>query len=126
MNPDGTLLPLSAAGVDIFHGSQRRFWEPEFSDSDLNFAGWAKKLTGKPSITVGSVGRSGEFLAAFQGEASTPRNLDERLRLFDRGDFDLVAVGRALLSDASWARKIDEGHFAERTGFDRTVLATLS
>ena len=31
------------AGVDIFHCSQRRFWEPEFEGSDLNFAGWAKK-----------------------------------------------------------------------------------
>jgi len=26
------------AGVDIFHCSQRRFWEPEFTGSDLNFA----------------------------------------------------------------------------------------
>jgi len=24
------LLPLAEAGVDIFHCSQRRFWEPEF------------------------------------------------------------------------------------------------
>ena len=36
------LLPLKEAGVDIFHCSQRRFWEPEFEGSDLNFAGWAK------------------------------------------------------------------------------------
>jgi 2,4-dienoyl-CoA reductase-like NADH-dependent reductase (Old Yellow Enzyme family) len=41
------LVPLVGAGVDIFHCSQRRFWEPEFTGSDLNFAGWAKKLTGK-------------------------------------------------------------------------------
>jgi hypothetical protein len=38
------LLPLKEAGVDIFHCSQRRFWEAEFEGSDLNFAGWAKKL----------------------------------------------------------------------------------
>ena len=41
------LAPLSTAGVDIFHCSQRRFWEPEFEGSDLNLAGWTKKLTGK-------------------------------------------------------------------------------
>ena len=41
------LLPLAEAGVDLFHCSQRRFWDPEFTGSDLNFAGWAKKLTGK-------------------------------------------------------------------------------
>ncbi|HEY5284340.1 MAG TPA: 12-oxophytodienoate reductase, partial [Polyangia bacterium] len=32
------LAPLVVAGVDIFHCSQRRFWEPEFSGADLNFA----------------------------------------------------------------------------------------
>jgi len=119
------LVPLTQAGVDIFHCSQRRFWEPEFTGSDLNFAGWAKKLTGKATITVGSVGLSGDFLAAFKGEASTPSSLDELLRRFDRGDFDLVAVGRALLADADWARKIDEGRSSELRGFSKEALATL-
>ena len=120
------LVPLVQAGVDIFHCSQRRFWDPEFAGSDLNFAGWAKKLTGKASITVGSVGLSGDFLAAFKGEASTPSSLDELLRRLDRGDFDLVAVGRALLSDAAWARKIKEGRSSELRGFSKEALATLS
>ena len=120
------LVPLAEAGVDIFHCSQRRFWDPEFPGSDLNFAGWAKKLTGKPSITVGSVGLSGDFLAAFRGEASTPSSLDELLRRCDRGDFDLVAVGRALLADAEWVRKIREGRSAELIGFSKEALATLS
>jgi hypothetical protein len=53
------LAPLSTAGVDIFHCSQRRFWEPEFEGSDLNLAGWTKRLTGKPTVTVGSVALSG-------------------------------------------------------------------
>jgi RpiB/LacA/LacB family sugar-phosphate isomerase len=120
------LDPLVRAGVDIFHCSQRRFWEPEFPDSDLNFAGWAKQLTGKPTITVGSVGLSGDFLGAFAGEASTPRSLAELLRRFDRGDFDLVAVGRALLADADWAQKIEEGRSSELRGFTREALATLT
>jgi 2,4-dienoyl-CoA reductase-like NADH-dependent reductase (Old Yellow Enzyme family) len=120
------LAPLVQAGVDIFHCSQRRFWEPEFAGSDLNFAGWAKKLTGKASITVGSVGLSGDFLAAFKGEASTPSSLDELLRRLDRGDFDLVAVGRALLADAAWARKIEQGRWSELRGFSKEALATLS
>jgi len=120
------LVPLAEAGVDIFHCSQHRFWEPEFIGSDLNFAGWAKKLTGKTTITVGSVGLSGDFLAAFQGETSTPSSLDELLRRFDRGDFDLVAVGRALLADTEWSRKIREGRSSELIGFSKEALATLS
>ena len=53
---------LVDAGVDIFHCSQRRFWEAEFENSGLNLAGWTKKLTGKPTITVGSVSLSADFI----------------------------------------------------------------
>ncbi|MBW8687876.1 NADH:flavin oxidoreductase [Chitinophaga rhizophila] len=119
------LQPLADAGIDIFHCSQRRFWEPEFEGSDLNFAGWAKKLTGKTTITVGSIGLSGEFLAAFKGESSEPSSLDELLRRFDRGDFDLVAVGRPLLADPDWVSKIKEGRTAELKGFSKEALAEL-
>jgi len=120
------LQPLVDAGADILHCSQRRFWEPEFDGSDLNFAGWAKKLTGVPTITVGSVGLSGEFIAAYAGEASKPASLDELLRRLDRGDFDLVAVGRALLQDPNWAVKVHQGRTADLMDFDRSAMATLS
>ena len=119
------LNPLSEAGVDIFHCSQRRFWEPEFEGSDLNFAGWAKKITGKPTITVGSVGLTGEFLAAFAGENSNPSSLDELMRRMDRGDFDLVAVGRPLLSDPNWVKKIKAGQTSELKGFSNAALGEL-
>ena len=120
------LLPLAEAGADAFHCSQRRFWEPEFEGSDLNFAGWAKKITGKTSITVGSVGLTGEFIAAYGGEASKPASLDRLLAMLERGDFDLVAVGRALLQDPLWARKVHEGRTGELMDYDRSALATLS
>ena len=119
------LNPLADAGVDIFHCSQRRFWEPEFDGSDLNFAGWAKKLTGKATITVGSVGLTGEFLAAFAGESSQPSSLDELLRRMDRGDFDLVAVGRPLLADPQWVTKIREQRTDELKGFSKEALGEL-
>lgn len=119
------LIPMAEAGVDIFHCSQRRFWEPEFEGSDLNFAGWAKKITGKPTITVGSVGLNGEFLAAFAGESSQPSSLDELVRRFDRGDFDLVAVGRPLLADSHWVEKIKEGRTNELVGFSKEALGAL-
>ena len=119
------LQPLADAGADIFHCSQRRFWEPEFEGSDLNFAGWAKKLTGKPTITVGSVGLTGEFIAAYGGEASKPASLDELLRRLDRGDFDLVAVGRAILQDPLWAAKVHQGRTDELLNFEASAMATL-
>lgn len=117
------LTPLADAGVDIFHCSQRRFWEPEFPDSDLNFAGWAKKITGRPTITVGSVGLSGDLIGAFSGESSSPQELDELTRRFERGDFDLVAVGRALLQDPLWALKVKQGRKADLKPFTAASFA---
>ncbi len=119
------LQPMADAGADAFHCSQRRFWEAEFEGSDLNFAGWAKTLTGKPSITVGSVGLTGDFIGGFGGEVSHPASLDELLRRLERGDFDLVAVGRALLSDPEWAAKVREGRLGELRDFSREAMATL-
>lgn len=119
------LQPLADAGVDIFHCSQRRFWEPEFAGSDLNFAGWAKKLTGKPAITVGSVGLSGEFIAGFGGEASQPTPIGDLADRLAAGEFDLVAVGRALIVDPDWAAKVRVGR-DDFAPFNRSVLATLA
>jgi 2,4-dienoyl-CoA reductase-like NADH-dependent reductase (Old Yellow Enzyme family) len=119
------LTPLADAGIDIFHCSQRRFWEAEFEGDDLNFAGWVKKVSGKPTITVGSVGLSGEFIAGFQGETSKPDSIDELLRRFDRGDFDLVAVGRPLIANPDWVQKVRDGRDAELKGFSRELLSEL-
>jgi len=120
------LTALTDAGADILHCSQRRFWEPEFEGSDLNFAGWAKKLTGVPTITVGSVGLSGEFVASYAGEASQPASIDDLLRRLEAEEFDLVAVGRALLQDPNWAVKIHQGRNDELMNFERTAMASLS
>lgn len=117
------------AGVDVLHVSQRRYWEPEFPEIDgedgLNGAGWAKKLTGLPTITVGSVGLSGDFIGAFRGEGSETRTLDDLEARLDRGEFDMVAVGRALLQDPDWATKIKEGRTDELASYDAKSLTTL-
>ena len=120
------LAPLSTAGVDIFHCSQRRFWEPEFEGSDLNLAGWTKKLTGKPTITVGSVAPSGDALSSLLGDSSSATGIDDLLDRLDRDEFDLVAVGRALLVDPAWTRKVQEARYDELLPFEPAALATLS
>lgn len=120
------LLPLSEAGVDVFHCSQRRYWENEFEGSNLNLAGWTKKLTGKPTITVGSVGLNDDFFGAFKGQDSSTRSVDDLLERLDAGEFDLVAVGRALLQDPNWANKIKENRTDELEQYSGKALATLS
>ncbi|WP_341282114.1 NADH:flavin oxidoreductase [Paenibacillus sp. FSL H8-0537] len=120
------LAPLVEAGVDIFHCSTRRFWEPEFEGSELNFAGWTKKLTGKPTITVGSVGLDGDFMSLFtEGKGAENANVDDLASRLDTGEFDLVAVGRALLVDPAWADKVQGGRQDELIPFTPAALQTL-
>ncbi|MFA3876623.1 NADH:flavin oxidoreductase [Streptomyces sp. MMCC 100] len=122
---EAVLAPLASAGVDAFHASTRRYWLPEFEDSDLNLAGWTKKLTGRPAITVGSVGLDGDFNKAFQGEGAPVRSIDNLLDRMERDEFDLVAVGRALLQDPRWAEKVLAGRFDELAPYDAASLKTL-
>lgn len=123
------LTPLVAAGANILHCSQRRFWEPEFPEIDgengLNFAGWAKKITGAATISVGSVGLSGDFFGAFGGQSSTPASLDRLTERMERNEFDLIAVGRALLADPDWVTKVRAGDTEALTGFTPAAFAEL-
>ncbi|SES46687.1 2,4-dienoyl-CoA reductase [Rhizobium sp. NFR03] len=119
------LLPLVDAGVDIFDFSQRRFWEGEFG-TDMNIAGWARKLSGRPSMTVGSVSLTNDMFDSFMGNASNVAdNLAELERRLDRGDFDLVAVGRALIADPDWPRKVANGANADIVPFQPAALKEL-
>jgi 2,4-dienoyl-CoA reductase-like NADH-dependent reductase (Old Yellow Enzyme family) len=106
------LRPLADAGVDVFHSSTRRHWQPEFTDDDprLGLAGWVRKIADTPVISVGSVGVDTEFGPAATVLAESPK---DRIRLlaeqFDRGEFDVIALGRALLGDPAWVSKATGG-----------------
>ncbi|MDE8654524.1 NADH:flavin oxidoreductase [Novosphingobium album (ex Liu et al. 2023)] len=107
------LRPLAQAGVDIFHASTRRFWEPAFAGSGLTLAAWAQRLTGKPAILVGSVGldRIHETRALRNAENTTvaTAGIDRLLEIVADQRIALVALGRALLADAEWANKVAAG-----------------
>jgi 2,4-dienoyl-CoA reductase-like NADH-dependent reductase (Old Yellow Enzyme family) len=94
----------------MFDGSQRYFDRPEYDGSPLNLAGWAKKITGKPSMTVGGVGiTQGRFDTAEAKAAALSANIAAVSARLERGEFDLVGVGRSLLHDAGWANKLRLG-----------------
>ena len=120
------LIPLSEAGVDYFHCSERRFDEPEFTGSDLNLAGWTKRITGKPSITVGSVGLDTDFLRTYAGNKAAPTNVDDLIRCLEDDEFELVAVGRALLSDPAWPKKLRAGNEDDIVAFDLEHMKVLT
>ena len=51
--------------------------------------------------------------------------LDKLHEMIDRGDFDLIAIGRALLQDPEWVLKVKEGRMDELKNYDGKALATL-
>lgn len=119
------LIPLKKAGVDAFHASQRDHAVPAFEGSDLNLAGWAKRLTGLPAISVGKVGLALDFLGSLKGKESGLRPLDSLIEQVSRGDYDLIAVGRALIADPEFVLKVKEGRFGEVVPYKNSMLEKL-
>ena len=119
---------LADAGVDAIHCSQRRILEPEFPDVDgpngLNLAGWVKKLSGLPTISVGSVGLSLRIHRRISRRRLGVGKLDEMIARLDRGEFDLVAVGRALLQDPEWVVESQSRPPHELRDYDAKSLQT--
>ncbi|MFB7633495.1 NADH:flavin oxidoreductase [Streptomyces sp. NPDC056149] len=131
-NPDELaqlLAPLADAGVDVFHASTRRYWLPEFDDSTLNLAGWVRKLSGRATVTVGSVGLDkqygeGEFTQGFTRQSDVT-GIEELMSRLERDEFDLVAVGRTLLANPDWAALALRGELDRTVPYDPDVLKSL-
>ena len=114
---------LKNAGADFLHCSNRRFWEGEFSENGLNLAGIAKKTTGLPSISVGSVGVDKDFIKLYAGDHQTKTtDLNKLHQKLNNAEFDLIAVGRALLSDPEWANKVQNGQEKDIIPFDKSFV----
>lgn len=124
------LAPLVEAGVDVFHPSTRRHYVPAFphlegADGELSLAGWTKRVSGLPVIAVGSVGLQTEFKPSDVRDIE-PAPVEAVLRQFANNEFDVIAVGRALLSDPEWVNKLRAGRQNEFVGFNiGKALSTL-
>ena len=111
------------AGLDYLHSSMRRFWESEFKGSDENLAFWTKKLTGLPTISVGSVGLDSDFID--MSAPASPRNIDKAISDISNKKYDMVAVGRALLADHEWVIKMREGRIKDIIPYTKEALYKL-
>jgi 2,4-dienoyl-CoA reductase-like NADH-dependent reductase (Old Yellow Enzyme family) len=120
---------LRAAGADLFHVSTRRFWTPEWPGSDLGLAGWVKSFADAPVIAVGSVGLDIDIMDTLTGGHPQPtgtERIDDLVRRFTRGDFDLVSVGRSLIGDPDWVTKMRDGQVEAIRPFRRADLDFLT
>ena len=119
---------LRSAGADLFHVSTRRFWTPEWEGSDLGLAGWVKSFADAPVIAVGSVGLDVDVMATLEGEEARPTGnsrIEDLVRRFRRGDFDLVSVGRSQIGDPDWVAKVSDDRIGEIRPFRRADIAFL-
>ena len=117
------LLPPVEAGLDYLHSSMRRFWESEFEDSEDNLASWTKKISNIPTIGVGSVGLDSDFID--MTAPATPTSIDKAIEDISNGKYDLIAVGRALLSDHEWVIKMKEGRLNDVIPYTKEALLNL-
>lgn len=117
-----------AAGFDAveLHGAHgylldQFLWERTNVRADgygeLSLAGWTKRLTGLPAVAVGSVGLQTEFKPSEVRDIE-PAPVEAVLRQFADNEFDVIAVGRALLSDPEWVNKLRSGRQGEFVGFN--------
>ena len=121
------LQPLADAGVDVFHCSTRRYWEPACAGDDRSLAAWTRRLTGKPVIAVGSVTMDNDFKSA-SGKVHArpvPAHVADLERALVAGEFDLVAIGRALIANPDWVDKVQAGRISELRSFSKNMLETL-
>jgi 2,4-dienoyl-CoA reductase-like NADH-dependent reductase (Old Yellow Enzyme family) len=122
------LAPLVDAGVDVFHPSTRRHYAAAFPevDPDISLAGWTKKVTGAPVIAVGSVGLDTAFRDEGPRTSIAPAPVDAVIAQFEAGEFDVVALGRALLADPAWVNKLRDDELDAFEGYaPATALSTL-
>lgn len=118
------LGPLADAGVDMFHCSQRRFWESEFEGSPLNLAGWTRRLSGRPAISVGSLGLDQEMLGE-ETKGAGRRSFETLVEMMERGDFDLIAIGRGIIANPDWAAKVRQGDLGALAPYSPELLTAL-
>lgn len=125
---EALLGPVAEAGVDLFDCSERRFWQPVFEDSDMNLAGWVKRLTGSPTMTIGSIGLDNDMQSSLMEGVEAGRsigNLTRLMEMFTRGDFDLVGVGRAMIAEPDWAKLVRAGALEALKPFKPSIISDV-
>jgi len=96
----------------------------------MNLAGWTQKLLGKPCITVGSVGLNSSFIDEEKRDtvdvsSVVKYSFNELSHRLNKGEFELVAIGRALLQDPEWVLKVREDRLDELSDYSKTSLMSL-
>ena len=64
-----------------------------------------------------------DFIGLYAGEdAVESQSIDDLVKRMEADEFDMVAIGRALLSDPEWVKKVKAGDFEEIIPFEKSTL----
>ena len=102
-----------------------------FATGKQSHTGKRVRETGKVIVTVpgeslaGAVMACGASTGAKTDKVAEPASLENLLERLNKEEFDLVAVGRALLVDPDWALKVREGREQDILPFSREALMKL-
>ena len=125
------VLALKDAGVDILHVSTREATDPGFphlfdtdtEDGRRTLAGWTRKLSGgMPTVAVGRVSVSASMDEGAAVQTTDPAPAAE---LIQRGEADMIAVGRSLIANPRWCDTVREGRWNELVPYTREMLESL-
>ena len=112
------------AGVEVFHCLTRRFRDNGFELSQ-NLAAWTKKLRGKSTVTIGSIGMAGERIDTLMGEGSNVASLDHLLELLDAVTSALSLPVEECSSTRTGRKKVNEGGIDQLNNWNAGVLKAL-
>ncbi|KAJ3449661.1 putative binding oxidoreductase [Anaeramoeba flamelloides] len=122
---------LKEAGVDIIDVSTHKCYKLEFvgqgkQEESHTLAGWIKKLSGLPVIAVGGVSYTQTVAYNWGSSGKTSIENPERcLKLIEKGECDLLAVGRALIANYDWVDKVQRGDWEKLKPYSRKTLDEL-
>lgn len=97
---------LSAAGIDYLHTTEFEAWQPAFG-AGPSLAALARRHGTVPVIANGAL--------------HTPA---QAIGLVERGETDLVSLGRGALTHADWPQRLRDGRVLE--AFDRALLSPIA
>jgi len=66
-----------------------------------------------------------DFIGSLQGESAKAQPISLAVERLARGEFDMIAVGRAVLQAPDWAQKFKQGGHDELTDWNSASLAAL-
>lgn len=130
------LLDMVTAGVDCFDCSTTQFWQVPYPEEHptRSLAGWTELLSGKPAMAGGCVGMNisngptpsyitdvADYTGSF--DASCIDRLEDLSNRLKEGEFSLCFVSRAVIADAEFVPKVQQGRFDElTTEYNRETL----